>query len=129
MAVMIRQISSLEKVRRTDCLPTQELFRQTALAGQRVSYQICITAEGQLFADVRVRSELAEHIQMYCVKDAVMDEIEKALKRLGLTYNIQKERAYPGKWYEKSGRVLVEWEDTKLELLKEVSLKIKEIRN
>lgn len=73
MAVMIRQISSLEKVRRTDCLPTQELFRQTALAGQRVSYQICITAEGQLFADVRVRSELAEHIQIYCVKDAVMD--------------------------------------------------------
>ena len=63
------------------------------------------------------------------VKDPSMNEIEKALKRLGLSYNIDKERAYPGKWYEKSGRVLVEWEGTKLELIREVSLKIKEIRH
>ena len=46
-----------------------------------------------------------------------------------ISYNIQKEKSYPGKWYEKSGRILVEWDKTKLELLKEVSLKIKEIRN
>lgn len=64
-----------------------------------------------------------------CVKDPSMNEIEKALKRLGLSYNIDKERAYPGKWYEKSGRVLVEYDNTKLELIKEISLKIKEIRN
>ena len=64
-----------------------------------------------------------------CVKDPSMNEIEKALKRLGLSYNIDKERAYPGKWYEKSRRVLVEWEGTKLELIREVSLKIKEIRH
>ena len=63
------------------------------------------------------------------VKDPSMNEIEKAVKRLGLSYNIDKERAYPGKWYEKSGRVLVEWEGTKLELIREVSLKIKEIRH
>ncbi|AMD17772.1 signal recognition particle [Methanobrevibacter sp. YE315] len=63
------------------------------------------------------------------VKDPTLNEIEKALKRLGLSYNIDKERAYPGKWYEKSGRVLVEWEGTKLELIREVSSKIKEIRN
>ena len=65
----------------------------------------------------------------YAVSEPSISDIEKALKRLGLKYTIDKERAYPGKWYEKSGRVLVEWEDTKLELLKEVSLKIKEIRN
>ena len=64
-----------------------------------------------------------------CVKDPKLSEIEKALKRLGLKYNVQKERSYPGKWYEKSGRVLVEWDKTKLELIREVSLKIKEIRN
>ena len=63
------------------------------------------------------------------VKDPSMNEIEKALKRLGLSYNIDKERAYPGKWYEKSGRALVEWEGTKLELIREVSMKIKEMRN
>lgn len=63
------------------------------------------------------------------VSNPTMAEIEKALKRLGFTYQIQKERAYPGKWYEKSGRVLVEYENTKLELIKEISSKIKEIRN
>ena len=63
------------------------------------------------------------------VKEPSLNDIERALKRLGLTYNIQKEFSYPGKWYEKSGRVLVEWEGTKLELIREISLKIKEIRN
>jgi signal recognition particle subunit SRP19 len=63
------------------------------------------------------------------VAEPSLSDIERALKRLGLSYNIDKERSYPGKWYEKSGRVLVEWDGTKLELLKEVSLKIKEIRN
>ena len=63
------------------------------------------------------------------VSSPTMAEIEKALKRLGFTYQIQKEMAYPGKWYEKSGRVLVEYENTKLELIKEISSKIKEIRN
>ncbi|WP_298521804.1 signal recognition particle subunit SRP19/SEC65 family protein [uncultured Methanobrevibacter sp.] len=63
------------------------------------------------------------------VADPSLSDIERALKRLGLKYTIDKERAYPGKWYEKSGRILVEWEGTKLELLKEVSIKIKEIRN
>lgn len=63
------------------------------------------------------------------VKDPSINEIEKALKRLGLKYEIEKERAYPGKWYEKSGRALVEWDKTKLDLIREISLKIKEIRN
>ena len=63
------------------------------------------------------------------VKQPTLSEIERALKRLGLQYTIDPERAYPGKWYEKSGRVLVEWEGTKLDLLRTVSQKIKEIRN
>ena len=63
------------------------------------------------------------------VKDPTINEIERALKRLNLTFEIEKDKAYPGKWYEKSGRALVEWEGTKLELIKEISLKIKEMRN
>ena len=65
----------------------------------------------------------------YAVAEPPISEIERALKRLGLKYTMDKERAYPGKWYEKSGRALVEWEGTKLELIREVSLKIKEIRH
>lgn len=63
------------------------------------------------------------------VAEPTLNEIERALKRIGLTFNVQKEFSYPGKWYEKSGRILVEWEGTKLELIREISLKIKEIRN
>jgi signal recognition particle subunit SRP19 len=65
----------------------------------------------------------------YAVKDPSLNDIERALKRLGLTHSVQKEFSYPGKWYEKSGRILVEWEGTKLELLREVSLEIKNMRN
>jgi signal recognition particle subunit SRP19 len=65
----------------------------------------------------------------YAVSDPSLNDIEKALKRLNLKYSLQKEAKYPGKWYEKSGRALVEWEGTKLELIKEISLKIKEFKN
>ena len=64
-----------------------------------------------------------------CVSEPTVKDIETALKRLNLKYSVQKEFSYPGKWYEKSGRVLVEWEGTKLDLIREISLKIKEIRN
>ncbi|MDO5814306.1 MAG: signal recognition particle subunit SRP19/SEC65 family protein [Methanobrevibacter sp.] len=63
------------------------------------------------------------------VKDPTLSDIERAAKRLGLKYSVQKDVAYPGKWYEKSGRVLVEWEGRKLELLREVSAEIKNMRN
>jgi signal recognition particle subunit SRP19 len=62
------------------------------------------------------------------VSEPNLHDIEKALKRLNLTYNTQKERSYPGKWYEKSGRILVESDKPKLELLKDISLKLKEIK-
>ena len=62
------------------------------------------------------------------VSEPTIQEIDRALKRLGLDYTTEKYKAYPGKWYEKSGRVLVECDKTKPELLKEVSLKIKDIR-
>ena len=66
--------------------------------------------------------------QEIAVSKPTINEIEKALKRLGFTYEIEKGKAYPGKWYEKSGRVFVEYDNTKLELIKEISLKIQEIR-
>ena len=63
------------------------------------------------------------------VSSPTIEEIERALKRLGFTYEVQKKIAYPGKWYEKSGRILVEWEGTKLELIREISSEIKNMRN
>ena len=63
-----------------------------------------------------------------CVKEPTINEIERTLKRLGLNYELEKEKSYPGKWYDKSGRVLVEWDKTKLELIREISTEIKAIR-
>lgn len=62
------------------------------------------------------------------VEEPKLQDIEKALKRLNLHYSTQKERSYPGKWYEKSGRILIESDKPKLELLKEISLKLQEIK-
>ena len=64
-----------------------------------------------------------------CVKEPTINDIERALKRLNLPHSLQKENAYPGKWYEKSGRALVEWEGTKLELIRTISLEIKQMRH
>ena len=63
------------------------------------------------------------------VSDPTISDVERAVKRLGLQYEIQKDVSYPGKWYEKSGRILVEWEGTKLELIREISSQIKDMRN
>ncbi len=64
----------------------------------------------------------------YCIKNPSINEIETALKRLGYKYSILKENSYPGRWYNHSGRVLVEYENTKLELIREIGLKLKEVR-
>jgi signal recognition particle subunit SRP19 len=63
------------------------------------------------------------------VSDPSLSDIERAVKRLGLKYEVQKDVAYPGKWYEKSGKILVEWEGTKLELIRAISSEIKEMKN
>ena len=63
------------------------------------------------------------------VSDPTLSDVERAVKRLGLKYEIQKDVAYPGKWYEKSGNILVEWEGTKLELIRKISSEIKEMKN
>lgn len=64
-----------------------------------------------------------------CVKEPKVSEMESVVKRLGLKYSTQENKTFPGKWYEKSGRILVESEMSKLELLREISTKIKESRN
>lgn len=64
-----------------------------------------------------------------CVKEPKVSEMESVVKRLGLKYSTQENKTFPGKWYERSGRILVESEMTKLELLREISTKIKETRH
>ena len=62
------------------------------------------------------------------VADPTLNDIERALKRMGLSMSVQKEKSYPGKWYEKSGRILVESDLKKLDLLKSICEEIKKMR-
>ena len=73
MKVTIKQITSLEKVRRQDSLDLREIHKKIALAGERFSYQLCIKADKMLIAGIDIASPLAEHIKLYRVRDAVMD--------------------------------------------------------
>ena len=77
MIINVKQISSLEKIRRTDSLPEAELLHKTVLAGERFSYQICIKPENNsdmgLLTRVSVESPIKEYVQVSLVKDAVMD--------------------------------------------------------
>lgn len=73
MNFQIVQLSSLEKVRENDGLDREEIHRRTVLAGERVSYQICMRSDVRMEAKISVESELAEHIRLYLVKSVPMD--------------------------------------------------------
>ena len=73
MNTVVKQISSLHKIRSTDSLDVPEIFEKTCLTGERFSYQISLKSREELIADVAVESALAEHIQLYRVREANMD--------------------------------------------------------
>ncbi len=61
------------------------------------------------------------------VRRPSVDEIYEAAKQLGLNPIIDEGR-YPKSWWEDSGRVFVDKKDTKLNILRMISRKIKELR-
>lgn len=63
------------------------------------------------------------------VKDPTLNDIERALKRMGLPMTIERDKSYPGKWYEKSGRVIAESDKRKPELLRDICEEIKKMRH
>lgn len=73
MEIIMKQISSLEKVRANDKLDYVEIHKKSVLAGERLSYQICIKTLPRFFATVSVESPLAGNVTLYRVKDAYMD--------------------------------------------------------
>ncbi len=72
MNFQIQQVSSLEKVRAGQTYDTRAVC--TALSGERVSWQVAVTAESHCFLSVAADSPLAEHIRLYRVREAVMDQ-------------------------------------------------------
>ena len=62
------------------------------------------------------------------VKSPKLDEIAKALRKLGLEVEIEPDKAYPKRWWDEKGRILVRKVKSKDALLREIALKIKEMR-
>ncbi len=62
------------------------------------------------------------------VENPSLNEIRKACYKLELKPIVDKEKSYPGLWYEHSGRVAVETDMKKNDLLKAVAEKVKSIR-
>ena len=73
MNITVRQISSLEKVRREDKPDHPLVSNRTALAGERISYQLYLHTDDQACVKISVESELAAYVRIYQVRDAEMD--------------------------------------------------------
>lgn len=56
------------------------------------------------------------------------DEIAKAAKRLKLNPKVESNKAYPGRWWRKSGRVLVRGRFQKTKIIRQVAIVIKKNR-
>ncbi|MCI5867302.1 MAG: signal recognition particle subunit SRP19/SEC65 family protein [Methanosphaera sp.] len=63
------------------------------------------------------------------VSEPKIREITQALKKLRISYNVDHSKAYPGSWWERSGRVVVSQDKrTKLELLRVIARNINKSR-
>jgi len=52
--------------------------------------------------------------------------LSKSLEKLDLSFEVEKEKAYPSRWWKKEGRILVDIEMPKTKLLTEIGKKLKE---
>lgn len=61
-------------------------------------------------------------------KNPSVNDIARALKRLGIDHEVEKDKSYPGKWYEKSGRVVALTDKSKGMLLEEICSELKTMK-
>lgn len=60
------------------------------------------------------------------VEEPKIREISQALRKLKIQYTVEHDKSFPGLWWEKSGRVIVEHDfPTKVELLRKIASTIK----
>jgi len=71
----MKTISSLEKMRPLDELPSTDIKRITALKGESVNFQVYVKIEERLTLPVTVESELSKYATLYQVRDTIIDFI------------------------------------------------------
>jgi signal recognition particle subunit SRP19 len=57
------------------------------------------------------------------VKAPVINDLERALKRIGVTFRVD-EHHHPAHWMRREGRVVVTWQDGKEALIKKVAQRL-----
>jgi signal recognition particle subunit SRP19 len=62
------------------------------------------------------------------VNNPTLEEIAKASKRLKLIPKIESNKSYPGRWWRKSGRVLIRSKVKKTKIIRQVAIIIKKHR-
>ncbi|KXS45860.1 MULTISPECIES: signal recognition particle protein Srp19 [Methanohalophilus] len=62
------------------------------------------------------------------VKEPSLEEMEKAAASLDLNPEVQKDKAYPRSWWEKSGRILVDKNEPRTTTARQISKTIKKDR-
>ena len=73
MNITVKQISSLEKVRRSDKGEYPVCQSRYALPGERICYQLYIHTDDQAVVHASARSELNGAVRLYRVRDVMMD--------------------------------------------------------
>ncbi len=64
----------------------------------------------------------------YAIPEPRIKEIVKATQKLRYKYFAEEDKAYPGEWYNKSGRVIITSDESKKEILINLSNAIKQMR-
>ncbi|MDO5850208.1 MAG: signal recognition particle subunit SRP19/SEC65 family protein [Methanobacteriaceae archaeon] len=64
----------------------------------------------------------------FAVPDVKIKDIVKAADKLRYKYTLESDKSYPGEWYNKSGRIIIESDESKKDILIALSEKIKEQR-
>ena len=64
----------------------------------------------------------------HAIPEPRIKEIIKATEKLRYKYLAEEDKAYPGEWYNKSGRVIITTDESKKEILINLSNTIKQMR-
>ncbi|HOB18644.1 MAG TPA: signal recognition particle subunit SRP19/SEC65 family protein [Candidatus Methanoculleus thermohydrogenotrophicum] len=86
------------------------------MSAERILYPCYFDATLQRREGRRVRKELA-------VKSPDRSAIEAALRKMKVPYRLE-EHHHPARWAEREGRVVVEWEGSKEDLIRRVAKRL-----
>ena len=73
MSLIVKQVSSMEKIRSCGMGNPTEIRKMTVLKGQTFSYQIAIESSNNSEITIDIISPLKEYVKLYSVKNVIMD--------------------------------------------------------